>query len=543
MEIETKNNISKTIFLIGSTGKGKSTLANTLTNKVNKKGLFEEFQEIFKESQASVSGTREIQKEEFWEDNINYVVIDTVGLGDTKLKREEVLDKIAEAVYLAREGISHIFFVIGIKFDAKEMANYNLLKSIIFDQEVVNHTTIIRTRFENFQDQEKCKSDISSMTDKNDSELAEIIKSCQARVIHVDNPSLNLIPNDNENDKEKKDREEKIVSRKETRSISRKKVIEHLKQVCQEEVYQPTKLKKLSKEISAYMEDKIKKRKELAEKEKKWEEPEEENESINDVQDLKTETDENESKLKKPPKKTWKKATRYLGKFFKKEKQKIDRRSEKSNSILIKLEISQLESEIQELEDIKKLKEEIEQAEKTIQQKVLEHIFDNLNDINQAKGWETFINNITEDKDFGNNSNNLSISELQEKMDQIRNKLLEKKDDKSFKDIKDEIENKEQELLNLKKELLTLPEIAEKWQEQGFTLSQAQEWAEVLGQGFQPESDIPFCVWLWDNKQLTPSPWPTQDLVSLREQYQTWLIVINQQTEEQEELANQQNGN
>jgi septin family protein len=65
MEIETKNNISKTIFLIGSTGKGKSTLANTLTNKVNKKGLFEEFQEIFKESQASVSGTREIQKEEF----------------------------------------------------------------------------------------------------------------------------------------------------------------------------------------------------------------------------------------------------------------------------------------------------------------------------------------------------------------------------------------------------------------------------------------------------------------------------------------------
>src|SRR4051794_25076918 len=77
---ESKNRV---IFLIGSTGKGKSTLANVITGLENK----------FKESEKSTSGTREIQKEEFTDkdSNISYAVIDTVGMGDTKLKKEEVL--------------------------------------------------------------------------------------------------------------------------------------------------------------------------------------------------------------------------------------------------------------------------------------------------------------------------------------------------------------------------------------------------------------------------------------------------------------------
>jgi len=100
MPLNKENNGPKIIILIGSTGKGKSTLANVMINIENK----------FIESGASVSGTREIQKEEFIENDINYAVIDTVGMGDTKLKKEEVLDKIAEAVYLARNGISQVFF-------------------------------------------------------------------------------------------------------------------------------------------------------------------------------------------------------------------------------------------------------------------------------------------------------------------------------------------------------------------------------------------------------------------------------------------------
>src|SRR5437763_13651621 len=105
--------MSKIIILIGKTGSGKSTLANVIsgTNK-------------FIESGASVSVTKDIQKEEFADagSGIKYAVIDTVGIGDTQLKKEEVLDKIAEAVYLARKGISKVFFVTNGRFDQFEMS-------------------------------------------------------------------------------------------------------------------------------------------------------------------------------------------------------------------------------------------------------------------------------------------------------------------------------------------------------------------------------------------------------------------------------------
>src|SRR5438552_13199826 len=104
---------TKTILLIGRSGRGKSTLANVITGAENK----------FKESGGSTSETRDIQFEQFEdeENNINYLIIDTPGIGDTKLKDHQVLDIIAEAVYLVRNGLSHVFFVIDGRFDQYEM--------------------------------------------------------------------------------------------------------------------------------------------------------------------------------------------------------------------------------------------------------------------------------------------------------------------------------------------------------------------------------------------------------------------------------------
>lgn len=134
----------RVILLIGSTGSGKSTLANVLVNKNNN------FEEIFKESESSSSVTKEIKGEKFEIDNDEYLVIDTVGIGDTKLTRDEVLDKIAEAVYLARDGVSRVFFIIDGRFNQFEIATYKLLKTIIFDESITEHTTIIRTKFDKF---------------------------------------------------------------------------------------------------------------------------------------------------------------------------------------------------------------------------------------------------------------------------------------------------------------------------------------------------------------------------------------------------------
>jgi len=166
----------KNILLIGRSGRGKSALSNVLTNTNN-----------FKESSSSTSETRKIQFDEFdsKQENlenlsdrlersnldkkdkqtlreileehiqnrevIKYRIIDTPGIGDTKLKDKEVLDIIAEAVYLVRNGVSQVFFVVDGRFDQYEMATYNLLRTIIFDQNIASYTTIVRTRFENFK--------------------------------------------------------------------------------------------------------------------------------------------------------------------------------------------------------------------------------------------------------------------------------------------------------------------------------------------------------------------------------------------------------
>ncbi|CAG8594470.1 2922_t:CDS:1, partial [Racocetra fulgida] len=94
----------RNILLIGRTGQGKSSLANTI---VNDEKCFEEggeFNEIFKESDKSLSQTKKIQEEIFNIDrkvngkveSVKYRIIDTVGIGDTSLSQRTVLVEIAK---------------------------------------------------------------------------------------------------------------------------------------------------------------------------------------------------------------------------------------------------------------------------------------------------------------------------------------------------------------------------------------------------------------------------------------------------------------
>ncbi|CAI2190992.1 14923_t:CDS:1, partial [Funneliformis geosporum] len=291
---------TKKILLIGRSGRGKSTLANVITEAENK----------FKESGGSASETRKIQFEEFAdkENNINYLVIDTPGIGDTKMSDNEVLDIIAEAVYLVRNGLSHVFFVIDGRFDQYEMITYNLLRETIFDQDITKHTTITRTRFKDFKNKKKCQADIDLMvkeaedkksklkqdisakekelanlsSDSNQYQelleeikqlqkdlkvvnLSEIIESCQKKVVYVDNPPISIAIADNEDEKRKREREEELQSNKKKRAKSREKVLEHLKNNCQNDSYKPEKLTNLSNEITEDMDNLLRSRKEYEE--------------------------------------------------------------------------------------------------------------------------------------------------------------------------------------------------------------------------------------------------------------------------------------
>ncbi|KLL05388.1 MAG: hypothetical protein MRERV_1c064 [Mycoplasmataceae bacterium RV_VA103A] len=489
--------MAKIIILIGKTGSGKSTLANVLS-KTNK----------FKESGASVSGTREIQKEEFSEGDINYEVIDTVGIGDTKLKKEEVLDKIAEAVYLAREGVSQILFVTNGRFDQFEMATYNLLRTIIFDESITNHTTIVRTKFEEFEDEEECQADIEKMLAEK--ELCEIVGSCQKRIIHVNNSSLSS------------------KYGKEERESSREIVLEHLQNLqkkClgQEEIYKPQKLQFLSTKISDYVEQKIKKRKELEEKRKKLDLETKRVKKVKMIASPFNITNDSKNTLQTDMENNKKELTSQQEEEIITVESKIIGENFKGGDekSFLKEKIVALRGEIKELEETKKLKEEIAEKEKAIRQEVLRHIFNNYSEITKVTGGSAFISNIVGDNIDLTKLLNNNFDELWSQLQELEKNSEDKEDLMvlTLKEIENVTEEREKELIELNKQLLNIREIFEAWQKQGFSIQQVNEWANVLGRNFSSENDALFCSWLRDAKQLIIEDLLSYDIKQLKKEH------------------------
>ena len=399
---------TKKILLIGRSGRGKSTLANVLLNKNNN------FEEVFKESSSSVSETKKIQFEQFEENGTNYLVIDTPGIGDTKMSDSEVLDIIAEAVYRAKDGISQVLFVVGGRFDQSEMATYNLLRTIIFDEHITNHTTIARTRFANFRSGKECQEDIRLMreaaqekktelenqiadnekkmqsisshdeqyqkslteTEKLKKELkstlSEIIESCQGRVVHVDNPPVGIRGISEEDSK----------SNKKKRNKSREKILKHLNKNCQED-YNPEKLQKLSNEIANDYFQYLEKKEELEAELKKLR-------SSRTNLDKKTKTlknEENENKLES----TSPESIVNEPSTDKEEKESAKENQERDEKLVIGEKIAQLEDKKD------RLRKEIAEKERVIRQKVLKHIFSNYGDISNELGGDIFLGSVIGD--------------------------------------------------------------------------------------------------------------------------------------------------
>ncbi|CAG8759979.1 11573_t:CDS:1, partial [Racocetra fulgida] len=225
----------RTILLLGRTGNGKSTIANVISNTNQ-----------FAESEYGVSGTKCVQEMKSWvrEESIEFHIIDTIGIGDTKFNENEVLFMLADAINAIKNGLNQIFFVTSGKFTEEEAKAYNIIQTIFFADDISKYTTIIRTNFPSFRRAEKCKSDREKMIAENE-EVADIILSCK-KLIHVNNM----------NEEEDPD----LRSRKECRDILRA----HLKFNCSE-IYRPRNLDEINERISIYLTDKERIQKEMDE--------------------------------------------------------------------------------------------------------------------------------------------------------------------------------------------------------------------------------------------------------------------------------------
>ncbi|RHZ36915.1 GTPase [endosymbiont GvMRE of Glomus versiforme] len=245
----------RTVLLLGKTGGGKSTLANVLMNRNNN------FEEVFSESAGMTSETRQNQVEEFevnltenGNQRIRFIIVDTVGLCDTRMTEQGVLHKIAEMSNQVGNGLNQILFVTGGRFTREEIKSYNLLSQILFDYQVANYTTIVHTHFPEFEDEEACERDRQTLRNEN-RELFEIIRN--ARVMYVDNPPVNLSGSGTRLRRQ-------IELNKEICEESRRRLLAHLINNCRE-VYLPNNLATLNERVANYQTEEEKMQAQVAE--------------------------------------------------------------------------------------------------------------------------------------------------------------------------------------------------------------------------------------------------------------------------------------
>ncbi|KAF2075731.1 hypothetical protein CYY_002974 [Polysphondylium violaceum] len=161
------------LFLVGTTGKGKSTLANVLTNS-----------DSFETSAGCQSLTTNHQREEFTYNGKRYIVIDTCGLTNTGRDPREVMYLISFAYREIKNGVHQVLFVTSGKFGEEERNNLKLLQSFMFDQQVLKFTTVVRTNFDSFCDPIATQRDIDDLYLVR--ECGSILRKCN-KILHVNN--------------------------------------------------------------------------------------------------------------------------------------------------------------------------------------------------------------------------------------------------------------------------------------------------------------------------------------------------------------------
>lgn len=168
------------VVLIGQTGHGKSSTANTILGA-----------DVFKESDGDKSETTDTIAHWARRGNILLKVVDTPGVGDTKLSVREgiemIIEKMSKIFEYCPDGFHVLALVVryGMRFTANEFHAVNTLKSIFGPNFVKENCVLVVTHGDDFdlhKKKEKCKS-FQGWCDKQEGGLGFLIRECQNRVV------------------------------------------------------------------------------------------------------------------------------------------------------------------------------------------------------------------------------------------------------------------------------------------------------------------------------------------------------------------------